>query len=175
MKLCIFKCCSTRQIDLEGKIRRDYENYLSILFLVLTFLGLIYPASGDDKTFVGSKICSECHEEQHTHFENYAKKATSYESIAVMRSKLTESEFESCFECHTTGYGKPGGFISETETPELKNAGCEVCHGPGSVHVESQDPEDIITELSIEDCNHCHSEDRVDAFDFKPLLFGGAH
>lgn len=128
-----------------------------------------------DKTFTGSKACMECHENEHSHFQNFAKKASSYESIRVMQPKLTEAEFKSCFECHTTGYGQPGGFVSETETPELKNAGCEVCHGPGSLHVESQAVEDIKSKITIDECNQCHSKDRVEAFDFKPLLFGGAH
>lgn len=129
----------------------------------------------DAKTFVGSEKCKECHENEYSHFINHAKKASSYDSIKVMRSKLTDKEFQSCFECHTTGYGKPGGFISEEKTPQLKNAGCEVCHGQGSLHIESQSPDDIKKDISIEDCNHCHSKDRIEAFDFKPLLFGGAH
>ena len=41
------------------------------------------------------------------------------------------------------GYGKPGGFRSEHETPGLKEPGCEVCHGPGSIHAASRDARDI--------------------------------
>jgi len=80
-----------------------------------------------------------------------------------------------CFECHTTGYKEPGGFRSEHETPHLKNAGCEVCHGPGSLHVETGEPKDIKGSLTAEDCDVCHSSERVEAFDYKPLIHGGAH
>lgn len=31
--------------------------------------------------------------------------------------------------CTWPGYGEPGGFRFEKETPQLRNAGCETCHG----------------------------------------------
>ena len=93
----------------------------------------------------------------------------------MSRRALTEQELRECYGCHTTGYGQPGGFRSLQETPGLKNNGCEVCHGPGSRHVESEDPEDLVQEVTVESCIACHNSDRVAAFHFKPLLYGGAH
>jgi len=131
--------------------------------------------SQEEKSYVGSEACEDCHETEYDNFVKYAKKAHSYESLKVMKKGLTEAEFRTCFECHTTGYGKPGGFRSEAETPNRREAGCEVCHGPGSVHVETEDPEDIKGNLTAKDCEHCHNGDRVAAFDYKPLIYGGAH
>ncbi len=128
-----------------------------------------------EKGYVGSEACADCHEGEYEKFRTYAKKAHSYESISVMKKGLSDAEFQACFECHTTGYKQSGGFRSEHETPELKNAGCEVCHGPGSLHVETEDPEDIHGSLSAEECESCHNPERVAAFGFKPLVFGGAH
>ncbi|MDY6949893.1 MAG: cytochrome c family protein [Thermodesulfobacteriota bacterium] len=125
--------------------------------------------------YVGSKACEDCHEVEYGNFVKYAKKAHSYESILTMKKGLTEDEFRKCFECHTTGFGKPAGFRSQQETPHLKDAGCEVCHGPGDVHVESGDPEDIKGSLTAKDCESCHNAERVAAFDYKPLVYGGAH
>ena len=125
--------------------------------------------------YVGSDACQDCHETEYENFKTYAKKAHSYESIKVMKKGLTEAEFRKCFECHTTGYKKPGGFRSEEGTPHLKNAGCEVCHGPGSLHVETNEPEDIIGSMTAKDCEVCHSAERVGAFHYKPLIHGGAH
>ena len=127
------------------------------------------------KTYVGSEACRKCHDAEYDRFKAYAKKADSYKHIMALRKGLTEAEFRQCLECHTTGYGKPGGFRSELETPGLKDAGCEVCHGPGSTHVESQDPKDVKGKLVPRDCETCHNADRVAAFRFKPLVFGGAH
>ncbi|MDK2955347.1 MAG: hypothetical protein PWQ57_843 [Desulfovibrionales bacterium] len=136
----------------------------------------VKPAMTDSATYVGSKACSECHEEEFNNYMKYSKKSTSAHSVKIMASDLTEAELKDCFTCHTTGYGKPGGFVSFEKTPELGNAGCEVCHGPGSLHVESGgDPEFIKADLSLKDCEVCHNNERVKSFDFKPLLFGGAH
>ena len=155
---------------------------LSIVFCILVSgaLALLvltdgHAAQEDEAAYVGSETCKSCHEDQFETFSQFAKKAHSYNSVKVMQKGLTEEEMKTCYACHTTGYGKPGGFVSEAETPHMKDAGCEVCHGPGSAHVDSEDPDDIITELAVEDCQVCHNSERVAAFNFKPLLFGGAH
>jgi hypothetical protein len=149
-----------------------------ILFTVLMVgFACSFPTVGmaQEKEFVGSDSCKECHEGEYKRFMTYAKKAGSFGNIKKMETKLTPDEFKSCFECHTTGYEQKGGFISEQETPGMKNPGCEVCHGPGSLHVESGYPENIQGKVQLETCNRCHSSDRIEVFDFKPLLFGGAH
>lgn len=127
-------------------------------------------------TYVGSEVCADCHETEYDNYKQYSKKAHSGKSVKLMSGDLTRQELEECFECHVTGFGKPGGFVSFEETPQMADAGCETCHGPGYDHVDSDgDPELIKGKLSVEDCEGCHNPERVEAFDFKPLLFGGAH
>jgi hypothetical protein len=127
------------------------------------------------KTYVGSDACKDCHEKEYENFTNYSKKSRSFKSISIRRKGLTEAEFQKCLECHTTGYGKPGGFQSETTTPHLKNAGCEVCHGPGNVHVKTGSRKDIKRQITTKDCESCHNEERVATFNYKPVMYGGAH
>nr|HDN00750.1 cytochrome C [Deltaproteobacteria bacterium] len=143
--------------------------------LVWCSLQVVTAWAESEKTYVGSDSCQECHEDEYKSFKRYAKKAHSYESIANMENGLTEMEFRTCFECHTTGFGQPGGFQSIQDTPHLKNAGCEVCHGPGSLHIESGDPADLKQDLTAKDCESCHNSERVAAFDYRPLIHGGAH
>ena len=159
------------------KVKKRLNEVKSLVCLMF-FVFLCAPVWANDskpRAYVGSDACQDCHETEYENFQTYAKKARSYESIKVMKKGLTESEFRKCFECHTTGYKKPGGFRSEQETPHLKDAGCEVCHGPGSLHVETQEPKDIKRSLTAKDCDVCHSSERVEAFDYKPLTHGGAH
>ncbi|UZP65998.1 cytochrome c family protein [Desulfovibrio mangrovi] len=125
--------------------------------------------------YVGTKACADCHEGQYARFMEHSKKAHSWKSISVMASDLTAEEKEGCYECHTTGYGK-GGFISYEKTPHLADVGCETCHGPGGEHVESGgDPETIRKTPELADCESCHNESRIGAFDFRPLIHSGAH
>jgi hypothetical protein len=158
-------------------LQRQYRKiFLFILALLCIFL-LSFPmyARGESKSYVGAETCKGCHEKEYTSFVTHSKMSKSFSSIARMRKGLTAEEMKKCYECHTTGYGKPGGFQSETATPDLKNLGCEACHGPGSGHASSGNPKEIKRHLSVKDCESCHAQDRVAAFNFKPLMFGGAH
>lgn len=155
-------------------LRKKTFSFLLIILFLFISVDMLF---GTEKNFIGSKKCAECHEKEYKIFSKYAKKAHSFKSIKKMRDGLTEIEIESCYDCHTTGYKKPGGFVSESSTPDLKNAGCEVCHGPGSLHIETEDPDDIIggDRMTMKMCEKCHSSDRISAFGFKPMLYGGAH
>jgi len=139
--------------------------------LVIT---LAWAAGAGAQEYVGSETCSECHNEQFEHFVTYSKKAKSWHSIEIMASDLTPDEQASCYGCHTTGYGK-GGFISITETPALADVGCETCHGPGGEHAASGDTDAINRTPTVQECETCHNAERVEDFNFKPLIFSGAH
>lgn len=125
--------------------------------------------------YVGSRACRPCHAAEYTSFIRYAKKSTSYRSIERLQKGLTREDIRKCYGCHTTGYGKPGGFVSVEKTPELKNAGCEVCHGPGSRHVQTGSPADIKRKPTRKDCEACHTSERVRAFRYRPMIHGGGH
>jgi hypothetical protein len=152
---------------------------VSFLLIIVTgalWFSLVNTARGEAlKTYVGTEACKGCHDKQYTNFITYSKKHISFKTIEARKKKLTDDELKTCFACHTTGYGKSGGFTSETETPALANLSCEVCHGPGSEHAKSGKPKTIKKTMTAKDCEECHNADRVAAFNYKPLLYGGAH
>jgi hypothetical protein len=147
--------------------------------VILIVLGGFSPSQGTEQNgqniYVGSLACRDCHPEEYDNFITFAKKSTSFQSVEKQMRHLTPEEIKQCYPCHTTGYGQPGGFISLEETPHLKNAGCEVCHGPGAEHAMTEDPTAIIGDMSKKDCEVCHISERVKAFKYKPLIHGGAH
>lgn len=139
-------------------------------------IALATTATTNSGQYVGSEACADCHDVEYENYKKFSKKAHAGDSVKIMATDLTRAELEECFTCHMTGFGKPGGFVSFEETPHMADAGCETCHGPGYDHVESGGDTDLIKgDLEISDCEGCHNPERVAAFDFKPLLFGGAH
>lgn len=133
--------------------------------------------SGNTETaaYVGAKACESCHEEEYASFSKNSSKAHSWKSLEKMLPKLTDSEKRECYSCHTTGYGKPGGFVSIEKTPDLANLSCETCHGPGSLHYETGDTSEIRRKPDVKNCQLCHNTDRIQNFKFKPMLYHGGH
>jgi len=145
---------------------------MKTLFIIL--LTLLYPLTVSSQ-YIGSEGCKVCHAKQYENFTKYSRMSRSFEAIEKMKNKITPEELKTCYQCHTTGYGKGGGFVSLEKTPHLKNTGCEVCHGPGKRHAETRNPQFIRRKFTLQICESCHTEERVRAFRFKPLLYGGAH
>ena len=133
------------------------------------------PAAAKPPAYVGAEACKECHEKEYLSYKANSKKVNSFNSVKRMSHAFSEDEMKPCYECHTTGHGKPGGFISERETPKMAEAGCEVCHGPGGLHVQTQARQDIKANLEAKDCLGCHNTERVKAFNFRPTLHSGGH
>jgi len=162
---------------------RDYvEHSKQCRLFILTVVSLImaaplWAAERPDRTpeYAGSEGCRDCHKTEYDNFTKFAKKAKSFEAVERMQKGLTEEEIKGCYHCHTTGYGRPGGFVSLEQTPSMKNTGCEVCHGPGKTHVKTRSPRDIKRHVKKEDCEVCHTPERIKAFGYKPLIHGYAH
>jgi len=156
--------------------------YPARIFFSLCFLVSLYAVAlaadakqSEDATFVGTAACQQCHDQEYEMFTKHSKKAHSKYNVEKMRAKLTKEELEGCYSCHTTGYGKKGGFVSYDKTPHLGDVGCETCHGPGSAHVESGEPAAITRKPSVDSCIVCHNAERIQNFNFRPLRYSGAH
>lgn len=114
--------------------------FVSVLFVMALFV--VTNANAADSKYVGAKKCKACHIKQYkawaktlmaTSFENLKQGVKVAEKKAAGIEDKDYTHDPECLKCHTTGYGKPGGFVSIEETPKLANVQCEECHGPGSV------------------------------------------
>ncbi len=107
--------------------------------------------------YVGSNACKKCHFTEH----RYWKKTVKIDTLASLRptteaddkalfDKKVANELDpatdyskdvKCLPCHTTGFGKKGGYPADGNADaDMEKArgqvGCESCHGPGSQYVE---------------------------------------
>ena len=145
------------------------------LILVLSTPKAGIAATADAPSYVGSPACATCHEAIHERFSRQSKKAATRVLVEKLQPKLSPEEQKTCFKCHATGYGQMGGFVSYSQTPDLDDVGCEACHGPGSMHVESKSPEHIRRKVPVEHCYSCHTPEHNRRRNFTPLPYGGAH
>ena len=149
-------------------------------------------------TYVGDKACKTCHFKEHRSWRKTSL-AKSMDSLKPpdeaedkrLFDRKTAAELDpakdyttdaTCLECHTTGYGKPGGYPADPTASEEAKAhaelmgtvGCESCHGPGSLYAEHKTKElekDKDAKFTFEgmaklgliapdqaNCNSCHNE-----------------
>ncbi len=125
--------------------------------------------------YVGSEACKECHKNQYEAFLKHSRKSRSFSSIQKMEDGISKEEIQGCYACHTTGYGRPTGFVSQDKTPELKNVGCESCHGPGKLHTQTMEMAHIVKTVTIDVCERCHDAAKVTSFRYKGVIYAGAH
>jgi mono/diheme cytochrome c family protein len=111
-------------------------------FIFAMTLTLLVSDGVDAADYIGAKKCKACHMKQFkawqktnmaTSFENLKPGAKAEEKTkAGLDPNKDYTTDKDCLRCHTTGYGKPGGFVSLEATPNLINVQCESCHGPGA-------------------------------------------
>ena len=104
----------------------------------------------DGLEYTGSESCKSCHEYE------YEKWSATPHAAALPTLKTVGSAFDpECAVCHVVGMKYESGFVSEQKTGDLKNVGCEVCHGPGSEHIRTLGT--AKTTGPKLDCTDCHT------------------
>ena len=136
---------------------------LASLLAAASFDGsLAFKEKGDDVAasclrakpdYIGASGCKKCHFAQWKSWKKtlmanafetlkpgQAAEAKKKHGLDVQKDYTKDA---SCLACHTTGYGKPGGYPAISEGKEwnadeqkraeiLQGVQCEACHGPGS-------------------------------------------
>ncbi len=105
-------------------------------------------AGDSGHAYVGSKKCKMCHLKEWKSWSQ-TKMALAFDHLKPgERSEAKKAAGldpgkdytgdPQCLACHTTGYGKTGGFVSIEKTPDRAGVGCEMCHGPGGTYTKNQ-------------------------------------
>jgi len=124
---------------------------------VVTVSSSIWAGPPADATFIGVKKCKTCHYKETKRWKKM-KHAEAWEKLPDADKKKPL-----CIKCHVTGYGKPGGFVSEEKTPHMAAVQCESCHGAGSAHVKAATDDaaedkikSLINKVPANTCVKCH-------------------
>lgn len=127
------------------------------------FAGLLpRPAPEGRPSYVGTAACESCHAEE------VAWWRTTMHGRAYRTLEDVHKEYNlSCVGCHVTGYQQPGG-STVSHVGELRNVGCEACHGPGSMHVASplEASVNVHRDAPEERCTGCHNREHSDRFHY---------
>lgn len=119
---------------------------LNVVYLFLWLVTAIPAAQsiGAEAEYKGLKVCSQCHFDQAEAWKKTAH-AKAFESLKpnIKSEAKTKAGLDAakdytadvnCISCHTTGYGKRGGYqVGMTGEAALRMIGvlCEACHGAG--------------------------------------------
>ncbi len=113
-----------------------------------------------DYQLAGSATCRECHRQDDDHWKQ-SSHSKAWETL-IHRDAQMDSY---CQQCHTTGFGLPGGFQSSRTTRDRISVGCESCHGPSRAHVER--PAVKTPFVAHDQCIRCHDHENSPQFDPK--------
>jgi len=135
--------------------------------------------------YVGAQACTDCHETA-TRVWRQSKHAKAWQSL--QKTAVPPRDFDpECIACHVVGWNTSerlpyrGGFLSEKETPQFINVGCESCHGPGENHVRAEMGTDTALQARLrsasrlpvesgaakKQCLTCHDGNNSPHFDFE--------
>lgn len=125
-------------VELMEKYARELDrgNYLKLTPQATHPFAASQPDSKPE--FVGSDKCKRCHESAYKVWKD-TPHSHAWQTLADAKKPGLRHRDPECIICHTIGFGYQGGFVDEKQTPQLKDVGCESCHGPSSEHLKSPD------------------------------------
>jgi hypothetical protein len=116
----------------------SYQKELETMTLAgLQLAGVAHP----DGEFVGSETCAQCHTKA---WEKFEQTPHFHATDTLMKLDPPRHFDPECLSCHVTGWNAQEyfpystGYASLDQTPEMKQNGCENCHGPGGDHVKAE-------------------------------------
>lgn len=117
--------------------------------------------------YVGIEECSFCHKDA----VEFWKKTVHGKAWETLVAVDKDADYD-CVKCHVTGWEQPGG-ANLAFNESLRDVQCEVCHGPGSLHVaaDGKEKKSSLVKATPEDvCIRCHNQEHSDTFDYQAYL-----
>jgi hypothetical protein len=110
----------------------------------------------------GTDACRTCHTADAAIWDASAH-AHAWETLVASGSHVDPS----CQHCHTTGFGRQGGFESVRRSILLTNVGCESCHGPSAAHTADPKTMTGFGASAKDQCTTCHDHENSPHFELE--------
>jgi hypothetical protein len=107
----------------------------------------------------GTDSCRDCHAEDCSRWESSGH-SHAWESLTQSGAEVDAY----CQQCHTTGFGMPGGFDSVKRSPQRTGVGCEACHGPAKAHAQDPQVRTAYFGQALNRCDGCHDRENSPQF-----------
>lgn len=135
----------------EELAKRDFSaDQTSFSFGTLTKLSA-------DLRIAGTEACRQCHQDDCQQWSG-TRHGHAWQTLLEKKSHVDPY----CQQCHTTGYGLPGGFMSLATGNKRTNVGCESCHGPSTAHTRRPATKTLYD--ARDRCVHCHDHENSPEF-----------
>ncbi|MCK5175505.1 MAG: hypothetical protein KAR47_19070 [Planctomycetes bacterium] len=134
-----------------AELYKDYQ-FMVEMENLLERIERVPPPDGAE--YVGSETCAMCHEDEYEKWSS-TRHSHAYQTLADAGSQHDPE----CIECHVVGMNYETGFVSQDSPKDLRDVGCEVCHGPRSLHVSavSSDEPNPEPAMPLFKCGQCHT------------------
>jgi len=119
---------------------------------------------GPSGNYAGSAACTSCHAPQFAKWRG-TQHATAYDTLEAKGQQFNVQ----CLPCHITGPAAQTGQEMLALAHDLRQVGCESCHGPGHAHT-LQPAIAKAGKPTMETCLRCHIGEHDDRFNFVEAL-----
>ena len=119
---------------------------------------------GHSENYAGSTACISCHAPQFAKWR-ITQHATAYDTLEEKGQQFNVQ----CLPCHITGPAAQTGEEMLALAHDLRQVGCESCHGPARAHT-LQPAIAKAGQPTMATCMRCHTGERDDRFNFAEAL-----
>ncbi len=160
-------------VEMDGKLQddpglldviRDYQTELEARDFIAAdtgFVSQLARVARVNEPIAGSQACLACHKTDCASWQG-SRHAAAWHTLETKQLHVDPY----CQQCHTTGFGLPGGFVSARNSPDRRSVGCENCHGPSANH--ARDPAVRTPYAAADQCIRCHDHENSPAFKYEP-------
>jgi len=122
------------------------------------------PQQTGSGAYVGSTACTSCHAPQFAKWRG-TQHAMAYDTLEAKGQQFNVQ----CLPCHITGSAVQTGQEMLALAHDLRQVGCESCHGPGRAHT-LQPANAKADRPTMDICLRCHRGEHDDRFNFSEAL-----